>query len=87
MYLLQIIVWDLQSLKAVCTVPTLGGFVYSLCVCPLDPGTVGLGVGDNMVRVWHTTSPLGPYDAFSLWQGIKSKVMAVSVISNLVFTC
>ena len=32
-----------------------------------------------MLRVWHTTSSAGPYEALTVWQGIKSKVMVVSI--------
>ena len=31
-----------------------------------------------MLRVWQTTSSAGPYEALTVWQGIKSKVMVVS---------
>ena len=64
----------MRSLHAI---PTLGGFAYSLAISPLDPGTLGIGVGDNMLRVWQTTSSVGPYETLVLWQGIKSKVMVV----------
>lgn len=75
---LQIVIWDPQHLRSLHTLPTLGGFAYSLSISPLDPGTLGVGVGDNMLRVWQTASSLGPYEALTLWQGIKSKVMVVS---------
>ena len=75
---LQIIIWDPQHLRSLQTLPTLGGFAYSLAISPLDPGTLGVGVGDNMLRVWQTASSVGPYEALTLWQGIKSKVMVVS---------
>ena len=65
----------MQSLQIL---PTLGGFAYSLSIAPLDPGTLGVGVGDNMLRVWQTASSQGPYEALTLWQAIKSKVMVVS---------
>ena len=32
-----------------------------------------------MLRVWQTTSSAGPYEALTVWQGIKSKVMVVSI--------
>ena len=32
-----------------------------------------------MLRVWQTTSSVGPYEALTVWQGIKSKVMVVSI--------
>ena len=74
---MQIIIWDPQHLRSLHTLPTLGGFAYSLAISPLDPGTLGIGVGDNMLRVWQTASSVGPYEALVLWQGIKSKVMVV----------
>jgi len=76
-FALQIIIWDPQHLRSLHTLPTLGGFAYSLAISPLDPGTLGIGVGDNMLRVWQTASSVGPYEALVLWQGIKSKVMVV----------
>ena len=74
----QIVIWDPQHLRSLHTLPTLGGFAYSVAISPLDPGTLGVGVGDNMLRVWQTTSSMGPYETLTLWQGIKSKVMVVS---------
>ncbi|EDO37187.1 predicted protein, partial [Nematostella vectensis] len=73
----QVILWDVARCQQICTIATLGGYVYAMAISPLDPGTLALGVGDNMIRVWHTTSESAPYDAISLWQGIKSKVMMV----------
>ena len=74
----QIVIWDPQHLRSLHTLPTLGGFAYAVAISPLDPGTLGVGVGDNMLRVWQTTSSMGPYETLTLWQGIKSKVMVVS---------
>ena len=74
----QIVIWDPQHLRSLHTLPTLGGFAYSVAISPLDPGTLGVGVGDNMLRVWQTTSSMGRYETLTLWQGIKSKVMVVS---------
>lgn len=70
--------WDLKTLHSLHCISSLGGFVYGLDISPLDPGTVAVGVGDNMIRVWHTSSPVSAYDAITLWQGIKSKVQVVS---------
>lgn len=78
----QIVIWDPQHLRSLHTLPTLGGFAYSVAISPLDPGTLGVGVGDNMLRVWQTTSSMGPYETLTLWQGIKSKVMVVSININ-----
>jgi len=35
-------------------------------------------VGDNLIRVWNVNEGAGPYDCTSMWQGLKSKVTAVS---------
>lgn len=59
--------------------PSLGGFVYSLAFSPVDTGCIAVGVGDSMLRVWNTMSIRNHYDVKTFWQGIKSKVTAVSV--------
>lgn len=73
----QIKCWDLASLDCCWTLPTLGGFVYSLTFSPVGAGCLALGVGDNMIRVWNTLTTQNQYDTRSFWQGIKSKVTAV----------
>uniref|UniRef100_A0A665TMK7 Uncharacterized protein n=1 Tax=Echeneis naucrates TaxID=173247 RepID=A0A665TMK7_ECHNA len=70
--------WDLDSLDCCWTLPTLGGFVYTLTFSPVGTGCLALGVGDNMIRVWNTLSTQNPYDTRSFWQGIKSKVTALA---------
>ena len=77
-FLFQIICWNTKTLKPIWSIPTLGGFVYSLATCPVDPGCVALGVGDNMIRVWNTSAAGKSYAVNILWQGIKSKVTVVS---------
>ncbi|XP_033632264.1 gem-associated protein 5-like [Asterias rubens] len=74
----QIICWNTKTLKPIWSIPTLGGFVYSLATCPVDPGCVALGVGDNMIRVWNTSAAGKSYAVNILWQGIKSKVTVLS---------
>lgn len=69
--------WDMSSLELRWTLPALGGFVYCLSFSPLGSGTLALGVGDNMIRVWNTQSS-NHYDTRSFWQGIKSKVTALA---------
>uniref|UniRef100_A0A8C6WLR0 Gem (nuclear organelle) associated protein 5 n=1 Tax=Neogobius melanostomus TaxID=47308 RepID=A0A8C6WLR0_9GOBI len=69
--------WDMSSLELCWTLPALGGFVYCLSFSPLGSGTLALGVGDNMIRVWNTQSS-NHYDTRSFWQGIKSKVTALA---------
>ncbi|KAK2828028.1 hypothetical protein Q5P01_019062 [Channa striata] len=70
--------WDLASLDCRWTLPTLGGFVYTLTFSPVGAGCLALGVGDNMIRVWNTLSTQNQYDTRSFWQGIKSKVTALT---------
>ncbi|XP_077402822.1 gem-associated protein 5 isoform X2 [Vanacampus margaritifer] len=70
--------WDLVDLNCRWTLPTLGGFVYSLAVSPVATGCLALGVGDNMIRVWNTLSAQNQYDVRCFWQGIKSKVTALA---------
>ncbi|KAJ6667841.1 hypothetical protein lerEdw1_016162 [Lerista edwardsae] len=70
--------WDLASLNCCWTMPSLGGFVYSLAFSPVDTGCIAVGVGDSMLRVWNTMSIHNHYDVKTFWQGIKSKVTALS---------
>ncbi|XP_061104409.1 gem-associated protein 5 isoform X4 [Conger conger] len=70
--------WDLSSLECCWTLPTLGGFVYSLAFSPVGTGCLALGVGDNMIRVWGTLSLQNRYETRAFWQGIRSKVTALS---------
>ncbi|XP_078062482.1 gem-associated protein 5 isoform X2 [Mustelus asterias] len=69
--------WDLNSLECSWTQPTLGGFVYSLAFSPVNVGSLAIGVGDSMIRVWDTLSLQSAYDIKTLWQGIKSKVTSL----------
>ncbi|XP_054610179.1 gem-associated protein 5 isoform X2 [Dunckerocampus dactyliophorus] len=70
--------WDLASLSCCWTLPTLGGFVYSLTFSPVGTGCLAVGVGDNMIRVWNTLSTQNHYDTRCFWQGIKSKVTSLA---------
>ncbi|KAI6076913.1 hypothetical protein LUU34_00454600 [Aix galericulata] len=70
--------WDLSTLDCNWTMPSLGGFVYSLAFSPVDPGCLAIGVGDSMIRVWNTLSMSNIYDVKTFWQSIKSKVTALS---------
>ncbi|XP_011609486.2 gem-associated protein 5 [Takifugu rubripes] len=70
--------WDLSTLECCWSLPTLGGFVYTLTFSPVGTGCLALGVGDNMIRVWNTLTTQNQYDTRSFWQGIKSKVTALS---------
>lgn len=75
----QIKCWDLSSLECCWTLPTLGGFVYTLTFSPVGTGCLALGVGDNTIRVWNTLTTQKHYDTRFFWQGIKSKVTAVRI--------
>lgn len=41
-------------------------------------GRLAIGVGDSMIRLWNMNNSVNPFDVTVLWQGIKSKVTAVS---------
>ncbi|XP_056372778.1 gem-associated protein 5 isoform X2 [Hyla sarda] len=70
--------WDLGSLSCCWSLSSLGGFVYSLAFSPVASGCLAIGVGDSMIRVWNTLSVVNAYDVKTLWQGIRSKVTALS---------
>ncbi|XP_069510057.1 gem-associated protein 5 isoform X2 [Ambystoma mexicanum] len=70
--------WDLSSLDCCWTLPSLGGFVYTLAFSPVDVGCLAIGSGDSMIRVWNTLSIQNSYDVKTFWQGIKNKVTALS---------
>nr|XP_012610926.2 gem-associated protein 5 [Microcebus murinus]XP_020139282.1 gem-associated protein 5 [Microcebus murinus] len=69
--------WDMATLECCWTLPSLGGFAYSLAFSPVDPGCLAIGVGDGMIRVWNTLSIKNNYDVRNFWQGVKSKVTAL----------
>ncbi len=70
--------WKADTHEYLNSLPSLGGYVYSLAVSVLDPYCIVYGVGDNLIRVWNTRSSEQPYNTSFLWQGIKSKVTVVS---------
>ncbi|XP_017655904.1 gem-associated protein 5 isoform X1 [Nannospalax galili] len=69
--------WDMGTLECCWTLPSLGGFAYSLAFSPVDVGCLAIGVGDGMIRVWNTLSIKNSYDVRHLWHGVKSKVTAL----------
>ncbi|ELV12308.1 Gem-associated protein 5 [Tupaia chinensis] len=73
----QVKCWDLATLECCWTLPSLGGFAYSLAFSPVDVGCLAIGVGDGMIRVWNTLSMKNNYDVRNFWQGVKSKVTAL----------
>ncbi|ESO89430.1 hypothetical protein LOTGIDRAFT_234283 [Lottia gigantea] len=71
-------VWSLKTMSCINTLPSLGGYLYTIKSSPVDPGRLALGVGDSMIRVWNTNNKTNSFDFQSLWQGIKSKVTCLS---------
>ncbi|XP_037654670.1 LOW QUALITY PROTEIN: gem-associated protein 5 [Choloepus didactylus] len=69
--------WDMATLECCWTLPSLGGFAYSLAFSPVDIGCLAIGVGDGMIRIWNTLSIKNNYDMKIFWQGVKSKVTAL----------
>ncbi|XP_036766192.2 gem-associated protein 5 isoform X2 [Manis pentadactyla] len=69
--------WDMATLECCWTLPSLGGFAYSLAFSSVDMGCLAIGVGDGMIRVWNTLSIKNNYDVKHFWQGVKSKVTAL----------
>ncbi|XP_027401665.1 gem-associated protein 5 isoform X3 [Bos indicus x Bos taurus] len=69
--------WDMATLECCWSLPSLGGFAYSLAFSPVDTGCLAIGVGDGMIRVWNTLSIKNNYDVKHFWQGVKSKVTAL----------
>ncbi|XP_049730126.1 gem-associated protein 5 isoform X1 [Elephas maximus indicus] len=69
--------WDMSTMECCWTLPSLGGFAYSLAFSPVDIGCLAIGVGDGMIRVWNTLSLKNNYDVKNFWQGVKSKVTAL----------
>ncbi|XP_063303907.1 gem-associated protein 5 [Pelobates fuscus] len=70
--------WDLGSLSCCWSLTSLGGFAYTLAFSPVAAGSLAVGVGDSMIRVWNTLSVVNAYDVKTLWQGIRCKVTALS---------
>ncbi|CAD7675427.1 unnamed protein product [Nyctereutes procyonoides] len=68
--------WNMATLECSWTLPSLGGFAYSLAFSPVDMGCLAIGVGDGMIRIWNTLSIKNNYDVKNFWQGVKSKVTA-----------
>lgn len=70
--------WDGESYELLTSLPSIGGYVYSIAASYLDPFKIIYGVGDNLIRVWNTRyGNEKPYDTNLIWQGIKSKVTVV----------
>nr|XP_021516105.1 gem-associated protein 5 isoform X2 [Meriones unguiculatus] len=69
--------WDMATLECCWTLPSLGGFAYSLAFSPVAVGCLAIGVGDGMIRIWNTLSIKNNYDVKNFWQGVRSKVTAL----------
>ena len=74
---LKIHIWSRRDSTVITSLPSCGGFVYSLDVSVLDPARLAVGVGDNVIRVWDTTTQGSSYSVTNLWRGIGTKVMKV----------
>ena len=69
--------WDLETLKPVSQLPTIGGHAYGLDVSPHDGGSVAIACGDSLVRIWHTDVTTA-YDCEALWKGFQCRVHCVA---------
>lgn len=49
--------------------PTMGGFIYTLNVNPIDSSQMALGLGDCSIRLWNMAA--SKPDMTMLWNGIK----------------
>ena len=59
---------------------------YLLLLCLLAAvGLVAVGVGDNVLRVWNQSNAVSRYDVQTFWQGIRSKITAVSTAISSVY--
>ncbi|KAG1690688.1 Gem-associated protein 5 [Nymphon striatum] len=74
----QINIWDLQAHESMSIIPTLGGFVYSLDISPVDNGRLAIGCGDQMLRVWNISSSHDAYQVSMFWQGIRAKILCIA---------
>ncbi|XP_064637398.1 gem-associated protein 5-like [Lineus longissimus] len=74
----QLCMWDLSDLKCIASRPTMGGFIYTMVNSPVNPGNMAIGVGDQVIRLLNVSQPANLNKVTNLWQGIKSKVTALS---------
>lgn len=49
--------------------PTMGGFVYTMSVNPIDSSQMAIGLGDCSIRLWNMAA--GKPDMSMWWNGIK----------------
>ncbi|XP_069679265.1 gem-associated protein 5 [Periplaneta americana] len=73
----QLVACHWKTGNLIANIPTLGGFVYCIAACPLDPNRIAFGVGDGMIRVWDLSNST-TLEITLLWQKIKGKVMALA---------
>lgn len=81
----QINVWNITTLSSVSVIPTVGGFVYSMDVSPLDHSRLAIGCGDQQLRVWNLDSLNDSYKISNFWQGIQAKVTCVCILLSHLF--
>ena len=72
----QVVGWSADRLGPEWRLPTIGGHVYAIDRSLVDPTTVSIGCGDNLIRVWQTEAKSG-MAVQALWKGIQSRVRAI----------
>jgi gem associated protein 5 len=77
LFILKIHIWNRRDATVITSLPSCGGFAYSLDASVLDPSRLAVGVGDNVIRIWDTTAQGSSYGVTNLWRGIGTKVMKV----------
>ncbi|XP_022829256.1 gem-associated protein 5-like [Spodoptera litura] len=79
-----IIRYCMKKKKTLAIIPTAGGSVYAVAVCPYDAGRVAVSVGDGAVRVMESNTlvdddmKLTPPRVYSYWQNVQGKVLNVA---------
>lgn len=79
-----IIRYCMKKKKTLAVIPTAGGSVYSVAVCPYDAGKIAVSVGDGAVRILESTTladddmRLTPPRVNSYWQNVQGKVLNVA---------
>ncbi|XP_014270650.1 gem-associated protein 5 [Halyomorpha halys] len=73
----RLIASKLDCSKVLSSMATIGGIVYCMAVCPLDPNRIAIGTGDNRILVWNMSNDSCD-NITCLWNKINNKVMAVA---------
>ena len=69
---------SLESVRPTYVLPTFAGFVYCLASNPIEPGLVGVGAGDGVLRVWR---PGDPAQLYSLQTHHSKQLSQAKVLS------